>query len=143
MIIIEREISEYTHHKIILGIFENTEKAEKAKKEYIRYCKKNDQWSEQAYRIVDLNKDVIIRDISELLESKVEKTIDKLYVVSYFMEGFGQVTRITEKIFEDSNDAKKYVELKEAEEPEYEPYWYEINIVRTNKIHIEDLENLK
>lgn len=143
MIIIEREISEYTHHKIILGIFEDTEKAEKAKKAYIKYCKENDKWSKQAYKNVDLNKDVIIRDISELLEGNIEKTIDELYAVSYFTEGFGQVIRVTEKIFVDSNDAKKYVELKEAEEPEYEPYWYETNVVRTNKIYFEDLEDLK
>lgn len=140
MIIVEREISEYTHHKIILGIFENTQKADNAKKAYIEYCKDNDKWSEQAYRTVDLNEDVIISDVSELLEGNVEKTIDSLYVVSYFMEGFGQQIRRTEKIFIDSNDAQKYVDLKEAEEPEYEPCWYKTDIVRINKIYFEDLE---
>ncbi|WP_271407340.1 hypothetical protein [Tenacibaculum soleae] len=140
MIIVEREISEYTHHKIILGIFENTLKADKAKKSYIEYCKDNDKWSEQAYRTVDLNEDVIISDISELLEGDKEKIIDDLYVISYFMEGFGQETRITEKVFIDSNDAKKYVELKEVEEPEYEPCWYETNVIKINKIYFEDLE---
>ena len=140
MIIIEREISGYTYHKIILGVFENTQKANEAKKSYIEYCKDNDQWSEQAYRTVDLNKDVIISDISELLEGDKEKINDDLYVLSYFMEGFGQTTRITEKIFINSNDAKKYVELKEAEEREYEPCWYETNVIRINKIYFEALE---
>ncbi|WP_028888157.1 hypothetical protein [Tenacibaculum ovolyticum] len=140
MIIVEREISEYTHHKIIVGIFENTEKANKAKKLYIEYCKDNDKWSEQAYRTVSLNDDVIISDVSEILEGDKETIIDDLYVISYFMEGFGQETRITEKIFIDSNDAKKYVKLKESEEPEYEPCWYETNVIRVNKIYFKELE---
>ena len=140
MIIVERKISEYTHYKIIIGIFENNTKANKAKKAYIEYCKENDKWSEQAYRNVDLNEDVLISSVSELLGDNVEKTNDYLYVVSYFMEGFGQVTRITEKIFVDINEAKKYVHLKESEEPEYEPYWYEINVVRINKLYLEDLK---
>ncbi len=140
MIIVEREISEYTHHKIILGIFENIEKASKAKKTYIEYCKDNDRWSEQAYQTVDLNKDVVISDVSKLFEGNLAKTIHELYVVSYFMEGFGQTTRITEKIFIDSNKAKKYVTLKEAEEPEYEPFWYQTNVIRMNELYLEDLE---
>ena len=78
MIIVEREISEYTHHKIIVGIFENTEKANKAKKLYIEYCKDNDKWSEQAYRTVSLNDDVIISDVSEILEGDKEIIIDDL-----------------------------------------------------------------
>ena len=139
MIIIEREISEYTHHKIIIGIFENIEKAHIAKEEYIEFCKEKDKWAEQAYRTVDLDKDVMIRDVATLLEIGDEKSnVDQLYVVSYFMEGFGQITRVTEKIFTDQSKAKQYIALKKEEEAEYEPSWYDIDDMRINKIYFDN-----
>ncbi len=138
MIIIEREISEYTHHNIILGIFENIEIANKAKEAYIAYCKDNDKWGEQAYKEVNLNEDIILKDVSRWLDVD-EKVIEAvLYVVSYFMEGFGQVTRVTEKIYTSGDEAKKFVDLKNTEEPEYEPCWYSIKVIEINKIYFDE-----
>lgn len=138
MIIVEREISAYTHHTIIVGIFENIEKADIAKETYIESCQSEDKWAEQAYRTVNLKEDVTIKDISELIEGDTEKIKDEVYVVSYFTEGFGQVMKTTEKVFTASTDANKYVEQKEVEEPEYEPSWYETKCIKLNKIYNED-----
>lgn len=55
MTTVEREISPNTHYKIIVGIFESTEKAHKAKESYIKYCENYDKWAEKAYRTAVLN----------------------------------------------------------------------------------------
>jgi len=138
MILVERKISEYTHYDTILGLFETRARANKAKEECIEHCKLKDKWAEQAYRSVDLTQDIVLKDVSELLEGEHTAAIHKLYVISYFTEGFGQVVRSTEKIFTDSNDAKHYLELKEAEEPEYEPCWYESNVICINTLYFEE-----
>ena len=69
MFLLIRTISAYTHHDIILSIFENIEKATIAKEFYIKRCNHFDKWKEQAYKDVNLDEDLLIQNVSELIRN--------------------------------------------------------------------------
>ena len=58
--------------------------------------------------------------------------MNQLFVLSLFEEGFGQLIRKIDSIYVSLEDAKKYKEEKEAQEPEYEPCYYEIEAIKIN-----------
>jgi len=136
MFLLIRKISEYTHHDIILGIFNTKEKADLAKSFYIKRCNYYDKWREQAYREVNLDIDILVQDVSDLIKKENYKTpLTTVYVVSCFIEGFGQVTRFIEAIFETEAKTKKYIETKRMEEPEYQPTWHKSETLNVNEYY--------
>ncbi len=132
MYLLKRKISPYTEADIILGIFKTEEKAIQAKSDYIKICKENDKWTEQAYHEVDWDKELEISDISSITEGEIT---EELFVVSLYEEGFGQITRQIDRIFSNKEQADKYVEKKEDEEKEWEPAWYKCELVKTEHLY--------
>lgn len=139
MFIVTREISPYTHHDIIIGIFNNYQEALKAKSLYITNCATYDKWREQAYREVNLETDITINDISNQLNNKNNKA-NTIYVVSRFEEGFGQIIRFYEKFCDTKNEAKNYISIKEEDEADF-PYYYDYEKIIINNIYFEEQES--
>lgn len=99
MYLLKREISPYNSQDLLLGCFHSREKAEDARMEYISVYRdnlKSDPWEKQGYQVVDLEKDVCIVD--NILEIKILPTSKKVFVVSSFSEGFGQIIRTIHSI---------------------------------------------
>ncbi|MDY8134453.1 hypothetical protein [Aquimarina sp. 2201CG5-10] len=132
MFLLKRKISPYTHHDIIIGLFDSFEDASKNQDLYIKKCNREDKWEEQGYQEVDLKKDVIIDDVSNLIKNDTSKQLKAFHIVSLLEEGFGQITRKIDSIYISVNEANSYIEKKEQEEPEYEPSWYEIETIEIN-----------
>ena len=94
MYLLKRSISPYTSQDVLLGCFRSREKAQAAREDYLKPYRANpsgDRWKEQAYRIVDLEKDVVIVD--NLPEAQVQPSQEEVFVLSSFAEGFGQIIR--------------------------------------------------
>ena len=94
MYLLKRSISPYTSHDVLLGCFRSREKAQTAREEYLKTQRANpsgDRWKEQAYRSVDLEKDVGIVD--NIPEVQIQPIQEEVFVLSSFAEGFGQIIR--------------------------------------------------
>jgi len=130
-----RKISPYTEKDLLLGLFSNRTQAELQREHYILQNLKEDQWAEQGYHEVDLQKDVQVVDVREKLKGEQQQPttiidgITKAFVVSLIEEGFGQIRREVDAIFFDKNEAQKYMVLKDGEEREYEPSWFELDVL--------------
>ena len=135
MFILLRKISPYTNEDIILGIFEDENLAQNARKSYINHCLILDKWASQAYVTVNLEKDVIIIDVTPILElNKKLKNLD-LFVVSQYFEGFGQIEREIKLIFNDVLTAKNYVDT--AEEDIESVNYYDYETIELNKLYLD------
>lgn len=124
MYLLIRKISPYTEKDLLLGAFREPKKAEQAKEKYIKEKREADEWAEQAYREVDLEEDVRVIKVSDLLKRTVAEGQNVVFVVSLLAEGFGQITREVDSIFSSEAEARKFVELKNTEELEYDPSWF-------------------
>jgi hypothetical protein len=115
MYLLKRSISPYTSHDALLGCFHSHEKAQAARDEYLEAHRANpsgDRWKEQAYRSVDLEKDVVIVD--NIPEVQVQPTQEEVFILSSFAEGFGQIIRTFRAICASFELAEK--KSKEIEE---------------------------
>jgi hypothetical protein len=87
-------MSPYTAPDILLGCYQDLEGAREAREQYIAQYqthRKVDPWQEQGYKLVDLEKDVVID--SDVPDSEVSPTAAEVFVVSSFAEAFGQIIR--------------------------------------------------
>ncbi len=132
MFLIKRKISAYTYHDIIIGVFRAYNDAKKNREVYIEKCKQKDEWGEQGYREVDLEKDITIEDVSKLINKEQTEHLKQLFVVSLFEEGFGQIVRKIDTIYTAIDEAEKYVEEKESKDLEYEPGYYKVETIEIN-----------
>ncbi len=62
-----KEIPRRDDYEMIIGIFDNIEKANNAEGSYIEYYKKNDSLREQ-YVDVNFNEDIIVKEASNMVE---------------------------------------------------------------------------
>ena len=94
MYLLKRTISPYTSHDVLLGCFSSRGKAQAAREQYLKRYQdqpNDDRWKEQAYKDVELQKDVVI--ISDIPEIQVQPKHEEVFVLSSFAEGFGQIIR--------------------------------------------------
>ena len=138
MVILKRDISPYVGKDIIIGVYSTTKIAEKAKEIYIEQRKISDRWSEQAYKTVNLDIDIIIEDISDISIFHEGLSSEILYLVSIVEEGFGQVGSRIIKVFSDESEATEYANEMEKQEREYGPSWYEIEIKTLDSFDFND-----
>lgn len=134
--LLKREISPYSGENLFLGIYDNPKLAQKGKDKYFEFCKILDKWQEQAYREVDLEKDV---EIIELQEQQSEESFPKegqsIYLVSGIVEAFGQI--IKKLLFVSINKAMvmKFIQTKEEEDhPEDEFAYYKYEVLKLNDL---------
>ena len=133
MYLITREISEYTHHRIVLGVYTNEIKAKEARQAYLESCKLNDPWAEQAYRDVDVVLDTKITDISE--ETENIETTENIYLVILMEDGFGQDRLEVVAYFDTDEKAKKYADKSDEAEHEWANSWHEVHPFELNKFY--------
>ncbi|MDJ1467653.1 hypothetical protein [Xanthocytophaga flava] len=137
MFLLKRHISPYTGTDLLLGIFQEIEKAIQARIAYINKCKSADKWAEQAYHEVNLEEDVTIEDISVLVKTDIQSFLKTVYVVSLVEEGFGQIIKNIDSIFDSVEEAEQYVEEKTNADPEYEPGWFEYEVMEVDRVYFE------
>jgi hypothetical protein len=77
-----RRCSPYTQRDIIIGLYSNREKAENAKKEYIRVG--DERYTQQVYHDVNLDVDLAIKDIKGEFSGKV-------FILIYYCDFMGQI----------------------------------------------------
>lgn len=140
MFLIIRKISAYTNADIIIGIFSTLENANNAKEKYITQCKISDKWAEQSYKNVDLQTDILIEDINQKIPFEYSKSTKIIYVVSKFVEGFGQIIRFVDSFWEMAQNANEYCEIKnEAPEEDYEGEFI-CEKIEINKVYFDELQ---
>ncbi|MBD2766463.1 hypothetical protein IC235_00990 [Hymenobacter sp. BT664] len=133
MYLLKRTISPYLGEDLIIGIFQQLERAKEARKEYIMKCRVDDKWAEQPYREVHLENDTTIYDTVVIHET--ERINKEVYVVSLYEEGFGQIIREVCKVFNDENEARDFTETMNKNDKEYEPSWYDLEALEVDKIY--------
>jgi hypothetical protein len=135
MYLLKREISPYTSQDLILGCFHSREKAEDARTQYISAYRdnlKSDPWENQGYQVVDLGKNVCIVD--NILEIQIQPTNKKVFVVSSFSEGFGQIIRTIHSICSSQSLAEKETQKIEKSFDNKFPEYCQIQRVAVDKL---------
>lgn len=107
MKLLVRYISSYTGDNLHLGIFSTKKTAEKARKEYIAIARKKDEWKDQAYHEVDLEKDVFIRDLK--LDDKYNKKSSEAYLICRHTSGPGHSIIIPELLCSSKERSSKQI----------------------------------
>ncbi len=119
LFLLKRKISPYSGEDLFLGMYNDLELATRQRKRYLENCKTQDKWKEQAYKVVDLEKDV---DIVELHDKYKEKIFpsegQRVYLVSGLSEGFGQIIKSLLFISTKETKVKNFVQTKHNEEVE-------------------------
>lgn len=111
-----RKISPYTGEDLFLGIYDEHDLANQQRTQYIQYCKTADPWKDQAYKEVDLEKDVLIMEVHEkITEKEFPSEGQQIFLVSGLLEGFGQIIKDLHSISTDKSTVKNFIETKHDE----------------------------
>lgn len=111
MYFLARTISAHTGPDLFLGLFTDRERAEEARRDYLRSIAAHDRWREQAYRTVDPDADVQIREIGK---DATDGPSQRVYLVTAHIEAMGQITRRPLAIFSSRELADRFAEALEA-----------------------------
>ena len=133
MHILVRRISPYTHHDLLLGVFPSRELASEARSQYLQAVVHGcgDPWALQAYWEVSDN-DVEILETVSLID--VTSEVARVFVVSSYAEGFGQVIRTFEAVAGTFDLAQARADLLEAQDDGGEPYHCEVDEVLVGEL---------
>jgi hypothetical protein len=133
LFVLIRRVSSYTHHDLLLGVFHSRVQAEESRDEYIEAVmrKPDDPWARQAYAIVS-DDDVEILDDVPLIS--LSPSADRVFVVSSYAEGFGQVVRKLEALLGTHAEAHAHAEALEASDEGDFPYSCQVDEVPTGKL---------
>ena len=135
MYLLKRSISPYTSHDVLLGCFRSLEKAQTAREQYLKRYQdqpSDDRWKEQAFKDVELEKDVVI--MSEIPEIQVQPKNEEVFVVSSFAEGFGQIIRNFRMICGSLDVAQKKAKKLEKDFTGNFPEYCQIQKVAVDKL---------
>jgi hypothetical protein len=135
MFLLVREISPYTSHCVLLGCFTTRENAETARLQYVTPYQENpqaDPWKDQAYCVVDLERDVRILD--GVREDGDFSNCAAVYVVSVFSEAFGQIIRDFRRICSSLTLAQQAVQEIAAEPKDSFPEYSQIQKAALNEL---------
>lgn len=89
MYLLIRTVSAYIGPDLLLGAFWNEAEAARARETYLDTIRQDDPWAEQPYR-ESSPEDVMIESVSEV---GIAGEPRRVFVVSEYTEGFGQVLR--------------------------------------------------
>lgn len=133
MHLLMRKISAYTGDDLLLGVFRTLEEAERGRREYLSSVVHgtSDPWAEQAYHEVS-DEDVVI--LPSLLRLDLAESADRVFVVSSYSEGFGQVSRSFEAIAGSNEAARDHVAALTAKDEGEFPYWCGIDEVLVGEL---------
>ena len=125
--LLKREVSSYTDADLLLGVFLSIERAEAARAEYVARVigSASDPLASQAYRSVSETDVSILRDV-EVLGPPVSES-SKVWVVSEYAEGFGELLRKFVALAADKRDAERFVEQQEVLSDEPFPVYWELD----------------
>lgn len=117
LFLLTRDISAYSGEDLFLGVYDNLALANNQKEAYVRQCKIKDDWKEQAYRDVNLEKDVEVIEIQDKqTEEMFPKEGQNIYLVSGIAEGFGQIVKELVFISIDEVKVKNFIQIKFEED---------------------------
>ena len=114
MFLLIRRISAYTGPDVLLGVFTDRQQAEVVQNDYrARYIADpaSDPWREQAYREGGLTADDLI---VETLHAPAGTT-GEVFVVSVYLEGFGQIVRKFDSLHASEAEAQTRMAELDAE----------------------------
>jgi len=106
--ILYRKLSDYGHDDIILGVFDNKNKAFSAKKKYLFYTKSKDPYHCQPYFQVDLDNDVTIVE-KYFIPQKIDNNYKKIYIILYVVNGKDQTYRNIVNIYDNKKEFDKEI----------------------------------
>lgn len=101
-----RKISSYDAPDLFLGIFSSQERAESAREIYLSGIAQYDPWEKQSYSKVSPQEDCKIETVP--LRGEVVEDSQKLYLVTSYFDGGGQISRRLDALFHHRSEAKKY-----------------------------------
>lgn len=114
MFLLVRQISPYTGADVLLGVFTSAERAESCRAAYLERRasgQESDPWRDQAYRDRGLtSSDVLVRPMAGPSEAVAE-----VFVVSHYLEGFGQIVRKFDSIHASESAAEARIAAIEAD----------------------------
>jgi hypothetical protein len=128
MHLLVRRVSPYTQHDLLLGVFPSADLANQARLEHLRAVlhSSEDPWARQAYREVSDADVEILADVPLL---GISPETDRVFVVSSYSEGFGQVVRKFEAIAGTLDLAQARADSLVSEDDSVFPYECEVDEV--------------
>src|SRR5262245_46582312 len=128
MHVLIRKLSEYTANHLLLSVFRTVEEAEQGRCEYLQTVlhSPSDPWARQAYHDVSDN-DVAV--LSGVLRLGLDEAQDRVFVISSYLEGFGQVRRSFEAIAGSDVLAREHVSTLKANNDRKFPYYCDVGEV--------------
>lgn len=136
MHLLVRRISSYTEADRLLGAFKTVEAAEAARDSYLLRVVHgpSDPWAHQAYHEVT-DGDVIIW--SSIPEIDVSDAAERVFVVSSFTEGFGQIQRTIEAVVGSAAAAQRHAEEREARGDDHFPHECEVEELEVGVLRLD------
>lgn len=128
-------ISDYEGPDFILGAFDNRDAAEKAK---ITFIKDNQNDENQVKVLTEKDRWIEVEEVKLDTFSCNIPLSDFYYIVSRFSEGFGQIYRDIEVIFDNYENALSKLEQLERESDESDtsfPEYFAIEKLQANQIN--------
>jgi hypothetical protein len=107
-----RQISPYTGPDLFLGLFTDVARGEGAREAYLMRVSTADPWSQQAYRKVDLESDVLMVAVNDFREPADDSRV--VFLVTAYFEAMGQIRRWFLGVFSDRLAAAEFAARAEA-----------------------------
>ncbi|MEP7126967.1 MAG: hypothetical protein ABJE95_38905 [Byssovorax sp.] len=131
-----RRLSEYTANHLLLGVFRALDDAERARREYLRAVVHgpSDPWAKQAYHEVSDDDVAILSSLAQLDQAEPR---DRVFVISSYAEGFGQVVRSFEAIAGSEAAASEHAASLEAEDDGEFPGYVEVDEILVGELSLD------
>lgn len=100
-----RKISSYDAPDLFLGLFSSQEKAEAARNSYLKEIEQYDPWKDQTFSKVSPEKDCKIETVP--VKGDIAENPKKLFLVTSYFDGGGQISRRFDALFQDRAKAQK------------------------------------
>lgn len=133
MYILYRKVSDYDGPSLFLGLFDAQDQAERQRLQYRLVLEKQDPWQNQSYREVDLGNDLVIMPIEGECADR-----QKVYLISCYSEGFGQIIREFQRVCGDRAQAEAIAKKLEDDDESSFPNWTLIDEVTVNQFVVPD-----
>lgn len=108
MYLLRRKISPYSGYDQLLDIVRSFEVATKLKRQYVERGLKKDTWSKQAYHEVNLEKDLIVEDVSAFFKREISQD-RSFFFVCHLEDYLGLSSLKIQKNFDAKEVAEGYI----------------------------------
>lgn len=110
MYVLRRDISPYSGPALFLGVFTGEGVAQQARDAYLLSVSVNDPWRDQAYRIAEVELDVVVEAIDD---RRSDMESGKGYMVTDYFDEMGMIRRRFVAIYSDRRSAELFAEERE------------------------------